>query len=50
VTWCIAHQVTEAAITDGLIYMAIVMILMRTAGLRLRASRLPQQALTTQHA
>jgi hypothetical protein len=50
VTWCIAHQVTEAAITDGLIYMAIVMIVMRTAGLRLRASRLPQQALTAQHA
>lgn len=50
VTWCIAHQVTEAAVTDGLIYMAIAMIIVRTAGLRVRASRLPRQALTPQDA
>jgi hypothetical protein len=41
VTWAIAHQVSEAAITDGLIFMAVMMILIRTAGLRIRASRLP---------
>lgn len=39
--WCAAHQVTGAAITDGLIFMAIVMVLVRTAGLGARASRLP---------
>ncbi|HEY7323228.1 MAG TPA: hypothetical protein VH520_00265 [Streptosporangiaceae bacterium] len=50
VTWCIAHQVTEAAITDGLIFMAIVMIIARTAGLRVRASRLPERAVTPQNA
>jgi hypothetical protein len=46
VTWCVAHQVTEAAITDGLIFMAIVMVLVRTAGLAARASRLPARPLT----
>jgi len=50
VTWCIAHQVTQAAITDGLIFMAIVMVIVRTAGLGVRASRLPQRALTPQNA
>ena len=44
VTWCIANQVSEAAITDGLIFMAITMIIVRTAGLRARAARLPEQA------
>ena len=39
--WCIEHQVTGAAITDGLIFMAVVMILVRTIGLGARASRLP---------
>jgi hypothetical protein len=34
--------VSEAAITDGLIFMAITMIIVRAAGLRLRAARLPQ--------
>jgi hypothetical protein len=43
VAWCIANQVSEAAITDGLIFMAITMIIVRTAGLRVRASRLPQR-------
>jgi membrane protease YdiL (CAAX protease family) len=50
VTWAIANQVTEAAITDGLIFMAIVMVLVRTAGLRVRASRLPNGALEPQSA
>ncbi|HUN36780.1 MAG TPA: hypothetical protein VMU95_32695, partial [Trebonia sp.] len=38
VTWCITHQVSQAALTDGLIFMAIVMVLVRTAGLGIRAS------------
>jgi hypothetical protein len=50
VDWCIAHQVSEAAITDGLIFMAIVMILVRTGGLAVRASRLPSVVPATQHA
>ena len=50
VTWAIANQVTVAAITDGLIFMAIVMVLVRTAGLRVRASRLPDGALEPQSA
>jgi hypothetical protein len=41
VAWCIANQVSQAAITDGLIFMAIVMVLIRTAVLSVRASRLP---------
>jgi hypothetical protein len=44
VTWAITNQVSEAAITDGLIFMAITMIIVRTAGLRVRAARLPQPA------
>ena len=39
--WCATHQVTGAAITDGLIFMAITMVLVRTAGLTARATRLP---------
>ena len=39
--WAIAHQVTAAAITDGLIFMAIAMVLIRTLGLYTRATRLP---------
>ena len=39
--WCVAHQVTGAAITDGLIFMAITMVLVRTLGLYTRATRLP---------
>jgi hypothetical protein len=41
VSWAIANQVTQAAITDGLIFMAIAMVLVRTGGLAVRASRLP---------
>jgi hypothetical protein len=47
--WCVTHQVTLAAITDGLIFMAIAMVLTRTAGLATRASRLPS-ALSASHA
>ena len=39
--WCATHQVTGAAITDGLIFMAIAMVLVRTAGLAIGARRLP---------
>jgi hypothetical protein len=41
VTWAIANRVTEAAITDGLIFMAVMMIIVRTAALGIRAGRLP---------
>jgi hypothetical protein len=47
VSWAIANQVSEAAITDGLIFMAIIMIIVRTAGLAARASRLPSPGLAT---
>jgi hypothetical protein len=50
VAWCIAHQVSAAAITDGLIFMAIVMVLVRTGGLAVRASRLPSPVAVAQHA
>jgi hypothetical protein len=43
--WCVAHQVTVAAITDGLIFMAIAMVLTRTASLAARATRLPSAPL-----
>jgi hypothetical protein len=43
VTWAIATHVTEAAITDGLIFMAVTMIIIRTAALGVRAGRLPGQ-------
>jgi len=42
--WCAAHQVTGAAITDGLIFMAVAMLLMRTLGLAARAASLPSTA------
>jgi hypothetical protein len=41
VSWAIANQVSVAAITDGLIFMALAMVLVRTAGIGFRASRLP---------
>jgi hypothetical protein len=50
VSWAVANQVTVAAITDGLIFMAIVMVLVRTAALRLRASGLAAPALAAQNA
>jgi hypothetical protein len=39
--WCLAHQVTQSAITDGLIFMAIAMVLVRTLSLAARASHVP---------
>jgi len=50
VAWCIAHQVSQAAITDGLIFMAIVMVLVRTAVIGLRAAQLPATTPELQHA
>jgi hypothetical protein len=44
VQWCATHQVTVAAITDGLIFMAITMVLVRTLGLYARSIRLPAAA------
>lgn len=41
VSWAVANRVSEAAITDGLIFMAVVMVLARTLGLGVRAARLP---------
>ena len=49
VSWAVANQVTAAAITDGLIFMAVAMVLVRTLGLGLRASRLPDPALALQN-
>jgi hypothetical protein len=48
VNWAIAHQVSLAALTDGLIFMAIAMVLVRTVGLGVRASHLPADALAPQ--
>jgi hypothetical protein len=39
--WCLAHQVAGAAITDGLIFMALAMVLVRTTSLAARSRRLP---------
>ena len=40
-TWCETHQVTGDAITDGLIFMAVAMLLTRTLSLAARAALLP---------
>lgn len=48
VAWAIANQVSQAAITDGLIFMALAMVIVRTAALASRAARLPHPATTTQ--
>jgi hypothetical protein len=40
-SWCETHQVTGAAITDGLIFMAVAMLLTRTLSLAARAALLP---------
>ena len=39
VSWAVANQVPQAAIVDGLIFMAAAMVIVRTAGLAARASR-----------
>lgn len=44
VTWAIANQVSQAAVTDGLIFMALTMVIIRTAALGGRAARLPESA------
>jgi hypothetical protein len=49
VSWAIANQVSVAAFTDGLIFMAIAMVLVRTLVLGVRASRLPGGALALQN-
>jgi len=48
VSWCTANQVSAAAITDGLIFMAVTMVIIRTAALAGRASRLPAAATAPQ--
>jgi hypothetical protein len=40
--WGMAHHVTGAAITNGLIFMAVAMLLTRTFGLGARAATLPR--------
>ncbi len=50
VAWAIANQVSEAAITDGLIFMAVTMVVVRTAAIGVRASRLPGQAPAVENA
>jgi hypothetical protein len=45
--WCLAHQVAGPAITDGLIFMAITMVLVRTTSLATRSRRLPAAAAAT---
>lgn len=47
VAWATANQVSPAAIVDGLIFMAVAMVLIRTAGLAARANRLPGPVLAT---
>jgi hypothetical protein len=44
--WCAASQVSLAAITDGLIFMAISLALTRSIGLGVRAARLRSQHTT----
>jgi hypothetical protein len=46
-SWLAANSILSAAITDGLIFMAVAMLLTRTAGLAIRARSLPGAATTT---
>jgi len=51
--WLGTHHITSDAVTDTLIFMAVGMLLTRTATLRLRAAALPADApaaLATGHA
>jgi hypothetical protein len=41
-TWMTQHSVTGAAITDGLIFMAVAMLLTRTIAMAIRARRTTQ--------
>ena len=45
-TWLAANSIPSAAITDGLIFMAVAMLLTRTVGLYLRSRSLPGAATT----
>ena len=45
--WGFSHQVSGAAITDGLIVMALAMVLVRTASLGARARRLQSASVST---
>jgi hypothetical protein len=40
-SWLTTNSIPSAAITDGLIFMAVAMLLTRTAGLAIRARSLP---------
>lgn len=42
--WCQAHQVSGDAITNGLIFMAVAMLLTRTLGFAARTAALPAVA------
>jgi len=46
--WCLTHAVSGNAITDGLIAMALTMVLVRTASLGTRARRLGNPRAATQ--
>jgi hypothetical protein len=48
--WLGTHRITSDAITDALIFMAVGMLLTRTATLRLRAAALPTGAPGPEHA
>jgi hypothetical protein len=40
-SWLTVHSIPSAAITDGLIFMAVAMVLTRAIGLRMRARSVP---------
>lgn len=48
VSWAVANNVAEAAIVDGLIFMAVAMVVVRTGSMAVRASRLPALVGTAQ--
>jgi hypothetical protein len=50
VSWAVANQVSAAALTDGLIFMAVTMVVVRAVGLGVRASHLPVAELVPAHA
>ena len=45
--WLVVNSIPSAAITDGLIFMAVAMLLTRTLGLAIRSHSLPGAAATT---